>query len=42
MMVGGMTPRLIASEITDASIAPAAPSIWPVMDFVEDTATRCA
>ena len=32
----------IASAQTAPSTAPAAPSMWPVIDFVEDTATRCA
>ena len=39
---GGIVPRWIASAQTAASTAPAAPSMWPVIDFVEDTATRCA
>jgi hypothetical protein len=40
--VGGTTPRSIASAHTAPSTAPAAPSMWPVIDFVEEIAMRCA
>src|SRR5258708_6631641 len=33
-MVGGIIPRSIASTVYTDSIAPAAPSVWPVIDFV--------
>ena len=32
----------IASAHAAPSIAPAAPSMWPVIDFVDETATVCA
>ena len=32
----------MAMAQTAASIAPAAPSMWPVIDFVDDTATPLA
>jgi hypothetical protein len=35
LMVGGMTPRSIASALTMPSTAPAAPSVCPIIDFVE-------
>ena len=35
MIVGGQTWSLIANTENIASIAPAAPRRWPVMDFVE-------
>src|SRR5262249_47178326 len=41
-MVGGTTPFAITSEHTAASIAPAAPRRWPVIDLVEASITRCA
>jgi len=35
-MVGGMTPsRMVISEKA-ASIAPAAESVWPIMDLLEE------
>ncbi len=36
--VGGATPSRIARIENTASIAPAAPSRWPVADFVDDMA----
>src|SRR5258706_93954 len=41
-MVGGMTPRCTARIANAASTPPAAPSMWPVIDFVELTITRLA
>ncbi len=37
-MVGGIIPRSIASTVKTDSIAPAAPSVCPVIDLVELTA----
>src|SRR5262250_2538424 len=41
-MVGGTTPLAITRLHTAASIAPAAPSRWPVIDLVEASITFCA
>ena len=41
-MVGGMQPVATAYTHTNASIAPAAPIAWPVIDLVLDTASRGA
>ena len=35
LIVGGILPSLIANIDANDSIAPAAPSKWPVIDFVE-------
>lgn len=35
LMVGGTMSSRTARQLTMASTAPAAPSRWPVMDFVE-------
>ena len=40
--MGGSTPSRMARTQKIASIAPAAPSVWPVIDFVEETATSYA
>src|SRR3954465_5334085 len=41
-IVGGIRPLVIASAHAAPSTAPAAPSIWPVIDLVDETATSCA
>src|SRR5213075_246147 len=40
VLVGGNHPSASAIRHTTASIAPAAPSKWPILDFVELTGTR--
>ncbi len=40
--VGGSSRRAIASTVTSASMAPAAPSVWPCIDLVELTASALA
>ena len=37
LAVGGWTPSRTASAQTTASIAPAAPRVWPIIDLVELT-----
>jgi hypothetical protein len=39
LIVGGSTPWWTASTHIIASIAPAAPKQWAVIDFVDDTAS---
>ena len=41
-MVGGITPRVIAIAVMAASMAPAAPSVWPICPFTDDTGMRSA
>ncbi|GMA89340.1 hypothetical protein GCM10025868_45900 [Angustibacter aerolatus] len=41
-MVGGASRCCTASTVKIASTAPAAPSMWPVIDLVADTTARCA
>ena len=40
--MGGTRLREIASAHAAPSTAPVAPIMWPVIDLVEETATRCA
>src|SRR5699024_2587692 len=42
LMVGGIRPSCRARMVAIDSTAPAPPNRWPVMDLVEDTATRSA
>ena len=41
-MVGGTTPSRSAPMTATSSIAPPAPSAWPCMDLVDDTASASA
>ena len=41
-MVGGTTPAVMARTQKSASMAPAAPSGCPVIDFVDETGTSAA
>ena len=41
-MVGGATPSRTAITVATISSAPAAPSAWPIIDLVEDTASFSA
>ena len=42
LIVGGAIWSRIASTVNTASMPPAAPSRWPVIDLVDDTASFCA
>src|SRR5207253_2317853 len=42
LIVGGITPLMTTIVLITASTAPAAPSMWPVADFVELTLTSFA
>ena len=42
LIVGGITPRAIVSARTAASMAPAAPRQWPIIDLIALTGTEAA
>jgi hypothetical protein len=37
LIVGGMTPFCMVSSENAASIAPAADSVWPIIDLLDET-----
>ena len=39
LMVGGTMPRQSASAVIASSVEPAAPSMWPVIDLVDEIGT---
>ena len=42
LIVGGSTPRVIASAVAATPAAPLAPCGWPIIDLVDDPGTRSA